>query len=301
MDYSIAQMYDKAIADKELSDAELKALFSAEKLRDELFEVADAMSVANNNLKNYKDSFKTQAELASEAMGSHSYELATTYEELDAIVAKMSAGTGHLTDAQFAAVTQNKALIESYEQLSNTIENNLTNVISKLRTPTTDAAQSIEKFYDALNRAKMLKGGDLEAYSEALNTAISYSDALMNSENFSLTRDMEFAQIAAAKQFENLKDVSLTQIDYLSMIADNTARSTIIYADGSISSQAVSPLNNMDYTSNANSSLLLESQKQTINLNAIIRNQNTIISILKDSRDLQSSTIQVLEDIERVI
>jgi tape measure domain-containing protein len=263
--------------------------------------VGDAARQSESNIRSFEDSFKTQEQIVAEMMSEFGYGLSNSMEGLQVLFGIFSRSGGELTDAELEALEANKALIESYEALSETIENNLTSVIEKLRAPTTDAAQSIEKFYDALNRAKMLKGGDLETYSEALNTAIGYSDALMNSENFSLTRDMEFAQLAAAKQFENLKDVSLTQIDYLSMIADNTARSTIIYADGSISSQAVSPLNNMDYTSNANSSLLIESQKQTINLNAIIMNQNTIISILRDSRDLQSSTIEVLEDIERVI
>ena len=71
---------------------------------------------------------------------------------------------------------------------------------------------------------ELLKGKDYEAISNSIKETVGYSSALSDAKNFTLTRDMQYAQLVAAKQFEDM-DITLNEeLDYLKMIEENTAK-----------------------------------------------------------------------------
>jgi hypothetical protein len=77
----------------------------------------------------------------------------------------------------------------------------------------------------------LMKGNDYEAISNSLQETIGYSSALTEAENFGLSRDMRYAQLVAANQFEAMEDVLVTEKDLLQEIADNTENTVKVLVD----------------------------------------------------------------------
>jgi hypothetical protein len=130
--------------------------------------------------------------------------------------------------AKQAAEAQKQALQTKYDSTMSSINSftsiydSLTDTIDKFKNVTLGSTYSLDKFYKTIRVALDADPSNVDAYSNAVNEAIKYSDAVLNSDNFSSARDMKFAQLVATNQFEALQNNTKTQIDYLREIANNT-------------------------------------------------------------------------------
>ena len=167
-----------------------------------------------------------QANYLAEELGVN---LAGTYEELGDLTRQLTMDADGLTAADMQLINANKSLIDSFNDVSKEIStlegivNSLDSVIEKLRGGSETSATSLQKFYSAMSEAQTLSSGDdFDAFSESVQKAIGYTSALFETSNFQTQRDMDFAQLVAATQFEGLEDTAMEQIDYLRLIEENT-------------------------------------------------------------------------------
>ena len=111
----------------------------------------------------------------------------------------------------------------------------LSDVIAKLNGLGSNPAYSLTQYYDAMSRVQSLSGGsNTQTYSDALNDVISKSSILFNGSAFNNSDSMEFAQLVAARQFESMENTTLSQVDILGQIEENT-RGTMEALGGQIS------------------------------------------------------------------
>lgn len=224
--------------------------------------VSEALVTSRNNIKSFIDSFKSDDLLAEDLSISFGEDLAKNWDELKAKLVKMSSDEFGLTDDELEFLETNKAYIERLQELEeegrvqalesqkklneelkteaektlSEIKNNISKITSTLNTlgntidrlrGNADATNTytLNKFYESMAKTQeLLKGKDYEAISKSIQETVGYSSALSDSKNFTLTRDMQYAQLVAAKQFEDM-DITLNEeLDYLKMIEENTAK-----------------------------------------------------------------------------
>lgn len=223
--------------------------------------VSDAMTTSRENIRTFIDSFKSEDMLAQSLASSLSQTLATTYDGLLSLFNELSSDTTGLTDADLSLLESNKEYIirleeqqeearkkeleaerdlnqaklddaqKTYNQIKSDISS-VTSVLSSLKSTIdklrggadTTNTYTLDKFYESMSKTQdLLKGKDYKAIQDSLQETIGYSSALMDSKNFSLSKDMQYAQLVAASQFEAM-DITLNdELDYLKMIEANTA------------------------------------------------------------------------------
>ena len=173
-------------------------------------------------------------------------------------------------DANKELEKQSDALNDYISTLESTLEStfsSLQSVIGSLREPTKTAEMRLSDFYNAMSEASKagasnvdtfseLAGKAIDAssalfdisnadtFSELVGRAIDASSALFETSNFQNQRDMDFAQLVAANQFEGLEDTALTQIDYLELIEENTRNqvSVLVEAMGELGADVKSSI-----------------------------------------------------------
>jgi hypothetical protein len=77
-------------------------------------------------------------------------------------------------------------------------------------------------FYDKMTAALNTSVEDKDVFGTAVADAIKASEVLYKETAFSSARDMQFAQLVAANQFDSLLETTNTELDYLRMIEENT-------------------------------------------------------------------------------
>ena len=115
--------------------------------------VSEAMINSNENIKSYKDSFKTDEQLAKDLATTLGVRLAGSFIELDNLFNRLSKSGGLLTDAELELLNANKALIEDNQKLIDDAVLNFSNNMKSM-------ADSIDS---AINTIKggMLSGDEL--------------------------------------------------------------------------------------------------------------------------------------------
>ena len=205
--------------------------------------VAEAMARSRENMKSFTDSLLTDEQLAGNLASSLGVNLATNVDELARLFYTLSGDIEGLTDQDLELLNANKALLESTEEyqievdgLNDTLDDvtgristlegvlkSLDDVIEKLREGSRTAEQNLQMFYDAMSEAQSLTDTEeYEKFTEAIQKAVNYSGVLLDAKNFSTERDMTFAQLVAANQFEALEVQTMEEIDYLKQIEINT-------------------------------------------------------------------------------
>lgn len=205
--------------------------------------VADAMASSRENIKSFMDGLKTNEQLAADMAGTLGTKLATTVDELAAMFVRMSQDADGLTDNELELINANKALLENTDKYQEQIDSlNVTlddvtgsistldsvlgviqSAIDKLRSASLTSEQSLQIFYDAMAEAQALSTTTLyEEYADAIKKASDASSILFNTSAFQTSRDMQFAQLVAANQFEELQNTTLSEVDYLRQIEINT-------------------------------------------------------------------------------
>jgi hypothetical protein len=211
-------------------------------LTDGFIELNNVFQNSLDNIKSWSDSFKTSEQLAFDMAVALGAPLATSFEELTMLAEGLTLTGGMLTDAELELLNTNKALLEANEELLqqnvadyiNSITSSISKLegvagtlrstIDKLREGSQISEQSLTSFYEAMREAQATStGSDYDVFADAVTKATGLSSVLLDSSNFSSSRDMQFAQLVAANQFEALEATTLEEIDYLKMIADNTA------------------------------------------------------------------------------
>jgi tape measure domain-containing protein len=225
-----------------------EAFIQIMQLADSFTTIADMAKNSMNNIKEFADSFKTQEELAIEMAKSLGVNVAASNNELFSLFDTLKGGVDGLTDAELELLNANKYLIESNKDLIESNKeleksrleeylNSVTQNISTLETSLTSLDSvlnkfgevfggtdySLNKFYDSMeNTQALLASGDFNEYNKSLAETISASDILFNPKAFTSAEEMLLAQSRAANQFDNLEVKTVTQIDLLQEIADNT-------------------------------------------------------------------------------
>ena len=225
-----------------------EAFIAVMQLADSFTTVGDAARNSDSNIKEWNDSFKTQEELAIEMAKSLGVNVAASNNELFSLFDTLKGGVDGLTDAELELLNANKYLIESNKDLIESNKeleksrleeylNSVTQNISTLETSLTSLDSvlnkfgevfggtdySLNKFYDSMeNTQALLASGDFNEYNKSLAETISASDILFNPKAFTSAEEMLSAQSRAANQFDNLEVKTVTQIDLLQEIADNT-------------------------------------------------------------------------------
>ena len=110
---------------------------------------------------------------------------------------------------------------DTVNNLNNTIISTIDSITSSFNRIVTNSTVTLDKFKTSLNNALSLAGGnDRQALANALLVVQSQASALTNAANFSTLFDMQFAQAAATNRLNEIKQGALSQIDYLSNIAN---------------------------------------------------------------------------------
>lgn len=124
-----------------------------------------------------------------------------------------------------------------------TLEGSLSNIektIDKLKVATLGSSYSLQNFYDLMSSSLSLAQTDNYAeYADTVSKAISASSVLYEDANFQTEDDKIFAQMTALNQFGSLEETTLTQIDYLEKIEENT-RGTLLGISTAISNMGQS-------------------------------------------------------------
>ena len=110
---------------------------------------------------------------------------------------------------------------DTVNNLNNTIISTIDSITSSFNKIVTNSTVTLDKFRTSLNNALSLAGGtDRQALASALQVVQSQAGALTNAANFSTLFDMQFAQATATNRLNEIKQGALSQIDYLSNIAN---------------------------------------------------------------------------------
>lgn len=214
--------------------------------------VSAAMVTSRNNIKSFMDSFRSSDELLKIQAASLGLTVANTAEELFKQFETMSNDLLGLTDQELSYLEAAKthieakneellnaqkdslqAQIDAYNDQIDNIKSNvskLENIISsmsstieKLRGSVQGSSYTLEQFYKNMNLSLgYSKSKDYENLEKSLKDTISNSSALFEKTNFRSAWDMQFAQMVAANQLESISTDSLTEIDYLRKIEENT-------------------------------------------------------------------------------
>jgi len=189
-----------------------------------------------SNLNTFAESFMNDEELAQKKANALGVNLAKNYSELGNLVKQLASDTNGLSDADLKLLQSNKDLLESTDGYANSIKNIEKNIntlnsaldsiqktIDRLKGAALGSTYSLNEYYKSMSETLALSAQkDTQAFKDSLDKTIQNSSVLFNSKNFTSTRDQQFAQLVAANQFGTLKDNTLTQIDYLKQIEQNT-------------------------------------------------------------------------------
>jgi len=190
--------------------------------------VAEAMETSVNNINSFVDSFKNDEELLGDMASNLGVDVATNIEELSSLFEKLASDTVGLTDAEAELLSANKSIIEQTNEYADSISTlegvftSLETTIDKLRGYSQTADVSLAKFYTTLNTAKDFDITDEDGYASVIKDLVSSSNIFNNTDLFTSTADMTYAQLSAANQLEDLEIDTRTQIDYLAEIEENT-------------------------------------------------------------------------------
>ena len=125
-----------------------------------------------------------------------------------------------LAESREAEIESTNDMISTLEGFLDVIEN----IKNKLRDIEASPEEDLQTFNDRMEAlSNMDMTADVEAYAEALDKTIAATDVFFNTDNFASGRDQDYAKLIAANQFEDLQDVTLTELDVLKEIAVNTA------------------------------------------------------------------------------
>jgi len=242
-------------------------------LADSFSELSEIMEASQENIDGFIGSFKSDERLLQDASSNIGIGIAEDWDELGESLALLSSDLEGLTDDEVSflelnssyiqdLLAQEEDLLEAKKELNDEylteIESSISTVesiissleseIVKLRDAADDEnTYLLNKFNESLEESKALsKTDDYDALNESLSDTISYSSALYDADNFPLTRDMEYAQLAAAKAYEDM-DVTLNdELDYLRMIEENT-RLTVEALTAEIANLSTSIDNSSNY------------------------------------------------------
>ena len=183
------------------------------------------------------DDFGTNIESLREDLTNEGESEEDFYTRLNAI-AELERATGASFDNSTAAALDyldsielvGEAIVEQQEiylDLASTLEDTLDSIediIDRLRDINKTPEEQLQSFDSMMvDLMGMDMGADPEAYSEALEKTIEAAEVLFDTNNFIAGRDQEYARLIAANDFEALENITLTEIDLLKIIADNTA------------------------------------------------------------------------------
>jgi len=125
--------------------------------------------------------------------------------------------------------------VQSIEDTADALEKTLDvirGIIDKLRDIDVSPEEDLRAFNDRMfDLLAMDMGADPGAFAEALDKTIAATDVFFDTKNFITGLEQEYGRLIAANQFEALEEMTLTEIDYLRMIAENTATSSVIVVD----------------------------------------------------------------------
>lgn len=190
--------------------------------------VGDAMVTSSENIRDFFDSFLNDTQKL-EVMASKLGEtIPKSMQELMSSFARLSSDMNGLTDSDLEYLSAAKdLLIGQSDSLTDTI-NSLTEASNNLRNSVNGInSNSLDKFYQSMAKTQeLLSSGDYEDITQSINETIGLSSALKDTNNFALSRDMQFAQLAASKQFEDMQNTLKEDVDYLSSIETNTANTS---------------------------------------------------------------------------
>ena len=200
---------------------------------DSITKVGEALTTSKNNINTFLESFLNDAQKAEIMANKLGTTLPKSINELMLSFNKMANDWNGLTDNELDYLSMAKDLLnEQSDTLKDTI-NSLTDASTNLRNSVNGIdSNSLERFYQSMTKTQdLLSSGNYESIAKSINETIGLSSALNDTNNFALSRDMQYAQLVAAKQFEDMKDTLKDDVDYLSGISTNTANTNIAIND----------------------------------------------------------------------
>ena len=214
--------------------------------------VAEAMATSRKNIESFVDGLRTTEEQSILLASSMGVTLATSVDELAKLFNQLAYDADGLTDAENDLLNTNLELLKNTDAMEAELDvlnaalnetasgistldgvlKSLESVIDKLRGAAIGSSYTLDMFYKSMAETQRLaETDDFESFSKSLSKTIGYSSVLQNEDAFALTRDMEFAQLVAANQFEALQIDTQTEIDFLEEIANNTEAQIAITAE----------------------------------------------------------------------
>lgn len=205
--------------------------------------VAEAMAKSRENLEGFAESLMEPAQRVEWLAKGLGVNVANNVDELAKMLDSFYYDVDGLTDAELKLIEANKELLENTDKYQEEIDTlngtlndlspkistlesvlgSLESIIDKLRGASLTSEQSLQKFYDAMSEAQRLSSTDLYSeFADAVKKASDATGVLFETKNFQTSRDMQFAQLVAANQFEDLQSTTLTEVDYLKQIEENT-------------------------------------------------------------------------------
>lgn len=249
--------------------------------------VSEAMVTSRNNINSFVESFMSDYDLLERQSQKLGTGIANSFDELFLQFQTMASDVVGLTDEELSYLEAAKSYLEEQndkeieaieeqidlqEKLLDTIKNNISTIegimnslkstIDKLR-DSADATNTytLNKFYESMEKTQeLMKGKDYEAIAKSIQETVGYSSALSDAKNFTLTRDMQFAQLAAARQFEAMDITLQSEVDYLKEIEINT-RDTVSRLEDMIEALGATIANAFDKNSQAIKNLIAELEK----------------------------------------
>lgn len=213
-----------------LTDAELAFLKANKEYIDATEkQLKTISSTTQQNFNSLIDSFSSSKESAHALADTLGVKVASTYAELANLAKKLTRDGDGLTDAESKLISKNKALIDSYTDVSKSVSildsvaSSIQNMIDKLSNAVSPAKAKLKDFIQAVANAHSLSlSKNYTAYKDAISKAVQYSSTLFESSNFRNSQEQKLAQEEALRKFKMLKIDTKTQIDYLKQIAENT-------------------------------------------------------------------------------
>lgn len=219
------------------------------------YDVTTAAKEADTRISDWVDGLRTDQELIDRESDKLGVKTATTAAELAIVFKKLSEDFDGLTESDSKYLTSVRNLIIANNEVAETTNtvtdamelqkktlndtlkttndgisslnstlSNFKTIIDTLRGAAVGPKYTMDQYIKSMSETQLLsKGSDYKAFAESLQKTTSYATALTNSKSFKTTSEMKFAQLVAAKQFEDMQDTTLTQIDYLKLIYDNTS------------------------------------------------------------------------------
>lgn len=232
--------------------------------------VAEAISTSNKNMKSFMDGLRTSDQLLANQAASFNVDVASTVEQLVGQVSLLANDLEGLTDAELDFLEKSKDYIIAIEEAKleeqikalNTTLSDTADTIGKLKSNSDGligiidsilgkaggSSYSLTQFYEALDNIKTLDPTKVEFGDEVKRLSANQS-ALFDTSIFSSGEEMLFAQLSSANALSEVNAGTMTQIDYLAAIEENTALQIKLLEEqlrnvgGTINSQLLSAIN----------------------------------------------------------